>query len=117
MKTKVLVFFIVLLSFSLFAQQQRPRFGLEKFDVNRILAHLTDQLSLTDEQIEAIQSILLDTQEKLDEIKTKSYADDREMMQEYRAVMNENAELIESYLTEEQRESYKGDRPRMGRNR
>lgn len=128
MKTKLIIPLFLLFVISIVAQPQRPRLGLEQFDANTMLIHLNESLSLTDDQIEQIEPILLQTQTKLSELKNKNYDDDREMMEAHKAVMDKNAELIEKYLTEEQIEKFreireqrprfnKGDRPRKGKNR
>ena len=128
MKAKAIFLVILFSTLIMPAQQQKPRFGLEQFDENRILTHLTKQLSLSDEQVEQIKPILSQIQTKLDELKNKSYDDNSQMMEEHKAVMDENAELIEKYLTEEQIEKFRelrnqrqrlnnGERPQRGRNR
>ena len=128
MKAKAIFLVILFSTLIMPAQQQKPRFGLEQFDEDRILTHLTNQLLLSDEQVEQIKPILSQTQTKLDELKNKSYDDNSQMMEEHKAVMDENAELIEKYLTEEQIEKFRelrnqrqrlnnGERPQRGRNR
>lgn len=125
MKTKIMFILFLFATLSIFAQPQRPRRGLGQFDADRMLTHLSAQLSLTDEQVEQIEPILLQTQVKLNDLKNKNYDDDREMMEEHHAVMDENAKLIEEHLTKEQIEEFReqrprfnnGERPRMGRNR
>lgn len=128
MKTKLSVVLFILIDLSTAAQPQRPRFGLEQFDSTEMLKQLSDKLELTDQQAELIESILLQTQLKLSDLKAKRYDSEREMIEEHRAVMDENAELIKDHLTSEQIEKFrqmreerprfnKGDRPRMGRNR
>lgn len=127
MKIKT-VFLLLVVFLTTIIGQQRPRLGLDQFDADRIITNLTEKLSLSDEQVSEIKQVLLDTQSKLDELKSKSYDNDRDMMEEHRAVMDTNAELIEEHLTKEQIEIFrelrnqrqrfnKGDRPRMGRNR
>lgn len=127
MKTKLIVILVLLITLSIAAQPQRPRYGLEQFDPNQMLVHLSDVLALTDEQVEKIEPILLQTQAKLNELKDKSYSSNQEMMEDHRSVMDENAELIEEHLTAEQIATFremrdqkprlnKGERPRGGRN-
>lgn len=128
MKTKLSVVLFILIVLSTAAQPQRPRFGLEQFDSTEMLKQLSDKLELTDQQVELIEPILLQTQLKLNDLKAKKYDDQNLMMEEHRAMMDENAELIEEHLTSEQIEKFrqmreerprfnKGDRPRMSRNR
>lgn len=127
MQLKLTLTFILIFAASLFAQTQSPRYGLEQFDSNEMLKHLSVELELTDEQVEKIEPILLQTRAKLNELKNKSYGSNQEMIEEHRTVMDENAELIEEHLTKEQIEKFremrdqkprinKGERPRRGRN-
>lgn len=116
MRTKIFLSLYLVLSIAIIAQPERPRFGLEQFDPNRMLVDLTETLSLTDEQVEKIEPILLQTQVKLNELKEKSYNSNQEMMEEHRAMMDENAMLIEEHLTVEQVEIFREMRsqtPRM----
>lgn len=128
MKTKLIISLFLLLAVSIIAQQQRPRRGIEQFDVNTVLTRLNEKLSLTDEQVEKIEPILFQTELKLKELKSNNYDDDSEMMEDHKTVMEENAELIEEQLTDEQIEIFRevreqgqklnnGERPRLGRNR
>ncbi len=116
MQPKLISSFILIFAISLFAQPQRPRYGLEQFDLYEMVKHLSVELELTDEQVEKIEPILLQTQVKLNELKEKSYNSNQEMMEEHRAMMDENAMLIEEHLTVDQVEIFREMRsqtPRM----
>ncbi|HET54600.1 MAG TPA: hypothetical protein ENN33_05220 [Ignavibacteria bacterium] len=107
MKINLILISILFLTISAFAQPQRPRHGLEQFEPDKMLKHLSEELSLTDEQVEKIEPILLQTETKIKELKNNNYSSNQEMMEAHRSVMEKNAELIEEHLTEGQIETFR----------
>ena len=117
MKAKLILSIILVFAISVFAQQ-RPRFGVDRFDRDKMIAHLSEELNLTSEQVAEIEPILLQTENKLNDLKLKKYDNDSEMMNEHRSVMEENAVQIEKVLTDEQVEKFRElreQRPRFKR--
>lgn len=117
MKAKLILSIILVFAISVFAQQ-RPRFGVDRFDPDKMIAHLSEELNLTSEQVAEIEPILLQTENKLNDLKLKKYDNDSEMMDEHRSIMEENADQIEKVLTDEQIEKFRElreQRPRFKR--
>jgi hypothetical protein len=81
-------------------------------DPERMLAHLTEDLDLSEEQVELVGSILENQHEMMEELfEDASLRGDRDAMHEQMEAIREETELqLESVLTEEQMEKFR-ERP------
>ncbi len=111
---------VLAVSFTYVSSAQAFR-GKRAKDPDKIIAHLTEKLSLSDEQVTQIRPIIENQAEQQKQLFEKygsqGRAGKQAMRGEMKTLREETHSKMAAVLTEEQMEKYESLRPKLGRNK